>query len=328
MHGTELRRAIDTLSVGSKTFHWQELWEEGSSGRGWSHSGIAVLADRSIVFAHPEGHRLVQVLPSGTSREIETPLTEMHSIVPVREADEDLLWVADNGHRYTEDTPEYGEEKREGRVVALSLDGRIRREIQCPPLPEYENDSWSPTSVSVDSSRGDVWVADGYGKGLVHRFNREGALVLTLDGQDSGKRFSYPHGLFIRHTTGRRELYIADRANKRLVVYTLDGQFQRVLGEAVLNSPSAIAELDGKLLVTELFGSIAQFHGDRYEGHMGQSNRDHHDDAWPNIRRTDGSIGRPCVVQGVFNSPHGIAAAFGEVFITEWMIGGRIIRLS
>lgn len=304
------------------------MWVEGSSSRGWSHSGIAVLADRSIVFAHPEGHRLVRVFPSGASGEIETPLTEMHSIVPAQEADSEVLWVADNGHRYSEDVPEYGEEKRDGRVVALGLDGGIRRELHCPQLPEYESVSWSPTSVSVDSSRGDVWVADGYGKSLVHRFDNEGRRVLTIDGQDSGKRLSYPHGLFIRHSMGEPELYIADRANKRLVVYTLDGQFRRAVGEGVLDSPSSMAELDGNLLVTELFGSLAQFHGERYIGHIGQNNRGHQEDAWPNVRRTDGSIGRPETLQGVFNSPHGIAAESGEVFITEWMIGGRITRLG
>ncbi len=35
----------------------------------------------------------------------------------------------------------------------------------------------------------------------------------------------------------------------------------------------------------------------------------------------------PRIVDGTFNSPHGITARGGAIYLTEWMIGGRVIQL-
>ena len=315
-----------TLRIGPTTYGWESVWPD-YTGRGWQHSGIAALLDGSVVFAHPEGGSLVRVFPDGKSTEIPTELTEMHGLVSVHLNGEEVIWVADNGSRYCESMPEYHEELSSGRVVALGLDGSIRQELACPDLPVYKAQGWRPTSIAVEKGSGDIWVGDGYGASLVHCFESSGQLRLTLDGTETGTAFSSPHGIHIRRSPGTQELYIADRNNKRLAVYGLDGTFLRIVGNGYLTSPSSIADLNGTLLVTELSGALAVFDGDNFTGHVGASNRDMGGDAWPNQRDVHGNAIRKNVKDGVFNSPHGITVSGNQILLTEWMIGGRVTRL-
>lgn len=324
--GTEFE-AGHHLAIGDRTYHWENIWA-GYEGTGWSHSGIAALQDGSVVFAHPEGHRLVRVFPNGQAQEINTELTEMHAIVAAPLEGQEVLWVADNGTRYCHGTPDYQEQLNVGRVVALDLAGSIRQEINCPDLPAYAENRWRPTTVAVDGPTGHIWVGDGYGASLVHCFDAAGQLRFTLDGTAAGKHFASPHGILIKLGKGERELYVADRGNRRLVVFGLDGGFRRVVGAGHLSSPSSLAELDGTLLVTELAGALAVFDGDDFRGHVGESGRDIGGDAWPNQRDGDGNVARVPSPPGVLNSPHGIAVHNGRILLTEWMVGGRFTRLS
>lgn len=315
------------LTIGSTTYQWESIWP-GYAGRGWQHSGIAALLDGSAVFAHPEGGKLVRVFTDGTFTEIPTKLTEMHGLTTSMLDGEEVIWVADNGTRYCESVPEYHEELLSGRVVALGLDGSIRQEVTCPDLSAYAVTGWHPTTIAVDPATGDIWVGDGYGASLVHRFDKHGQLRITLDGGATGVAFASPHGIHIRRRAGNQELYVADRGNKRLVVFGLDGTFRRVVGEGSLTSPSSIADLDGMLLVTELNGALAVFDGDTFSGHIGASNRDMKDDAWPNRRNVHGNVISEDLTDGVFNSPHGITVDGETILLTEWLIGGRVTRLS
>jgi len=51
---------------------------------------------------------------------------------------------------------------------------------------------------------------------------------------------------------------------------------------------------------------------------------------WPNTVDELGNTVRVTDLgPGVFNSPHGLAAdASGTVYVPEWLIGGRLVRLS
>lgn len=61
---------------------------------------------------------------------------------------------------------------------------------------------WSPTAVAVIEETGDVWVADGYGQDLVHRFDMSGQHVRSLTGEEGAGRFSCPHGLVVDRRRG------------------------------------------------------------------------------------------------------------------------------
>jgi hypothetical protein len=116
---------------------------------------------------------------------------------------------------------------------------------------------YCPCGTAVDEERlggnGDIWVADGYGAGLVHRFDRHREHLLTLSGEEGGGRFLCPHAVFIDRRGGKTpELYIADRENRRVQVYDLDGRYLRTFGAAFLNSPSGFAVSGDLLVVAEL----------------------------------------------------------------------------
>lgn len=291
------------------------------------HSGIACLPDGTLVVAHPEGSSLIKISPDGQSSVIPTPLTEMHCIVASRPETGPRLWIADNGHRFVHQAPKYGELRRRGRAVALNMQGHVVQEL---PEPQKFG-PWSPTAIALAAPNdpgSDIWVADGYAQSLVHRYRADGTLQQTLDGLESGVRFSCPHGLLIRGTGTQAELHVADRSNRRIVVYDLDGNFRRTYGADVLTSPSMMAELDGKLFITELFGSIAVFDGDRHVGHIGKSARSHDETSWPNLVAAGGRTIAPDLTEGTFNSPHGIVAFDRDLYVTEWVIGGRVLRLQ
>ncbi|CAN5286098.1 hypothetical protein BH09ACT8_BH09ACT8_53800 [soil metagenome] len=319
-----MRRNLATLSIGDTPLNWQRIDTGYDGGTGWQHSGIAVLPDGDVVVAHPEGHDLVRISGTGETVRIPTELTEMHCLTVTSDAGGEIrVWAADNGHRFAHDSAVYGEIRRAGRVVTLRLDGTIAAELAQPD----EFGRWSPTSVALTEPQNpasDIWVADGYGQSLIHRYSADGTRLATLDGSASGTPFDCPHGILIR--TG--ELYVADRSNRRIVILGLDGTYRRTLGEGVLDSPSSMAYFAGQLVVTELFGALAVFDGDRYVAHLGSSGRDHHVPGWPNRIDSSGRTVAPRVVDGIFNSPHGITAHDGALYLTEWMIGGRAVRLS
>jgi hypothetical protein len=124
------------------------------------HSGIASLSTGQLAVAHPEGHRLLLVdgrnaradqdVPAGPREdrtgtddedgrdsnepgrvEVSTPLTELHSIFRTTRDGGDLLWVADNGHRYVAGPAGYEGQTRPGRAVLIDLDGLIVQELEC-----------------------------------------------------------------------------------------------------------------------------------------------------------------------------------------------------
>ncbi len=325
---TLTRRNLDSLAIGPTTLRWHQIPTGHDGGTGWLHSGIAISPTGELLVAHPEGRDLLKVGTDGTTR-VQTPLTELHCITSaIADDGVPIVWVADNGHRFVCGTPSYDEITAPGRIVALTLDGAVVRELTAPSAPG----PWSPTSVTpTDPSdpRSDIWVADGYGQSLVHRYTADGALELTIDGTESGTAFDCPYGILVRTHGTTTELYVADRANRRIVVFGLDGTYLRTIGVGALDSPSSMTDYAGNLVVTELFGALAIFEGDVYTGHIGSAGRDHSAAAWPNeIDANTGNTVAPRLSEGVFNSPHGIVVGNGALYLTEWMIGGRIVQLA
>ena len=83
-----------------------------------------------------------------------------------------------------------------------------------------------------------------------------------------------------------------------------------------------VAELKSRLTMIDIDDSFA--------GYIFPGNSDVQSSGWPNETTTDQGLQRPSnLTKNEFNSPHGITAdCDGNLYIAEWLIGGRITKLK
>ena len=81
----------------------------------------------------------------------------------------------------------------------------------------------APADIALGST-GEIFVADGYGNARVHKFTGEGELLFSwgTPGKSGPGGFHLSHGVWV-HTDGR--VFVADRENNRIQIFTSDGQF-------------------------------------------------------------------------------------------------------
>ncbi len=331
------------IGFDSHSYEWIEDWaripDDAARREGWSHHGLVSTAENTLIGFHPgKSSVLVFDQQGGLVRSWSTDLTEGHGLTLFHEAGEERLWIADSGskklkcHGY--DYPP-GNDQISGRVVKFSLDGQALSQLQRPLLSIYEGTRFSPTAVAVNEEvhggNGDVWVADGYGAYLVHRFDREGHYLSSLSGEEGAGRFDCPHGIFIDRRKAEPELYVADRSNARFQVYDLEGGFKRVFGSEFLTTPSAMVTYQDVMVVAELRARLTLLDiDDRLLGYLGDNEAVSYLDGWPNTLDGQGQIVPSDRLEpGKFNSPHGLVVDNeGNLYVSEWLIGGRYIKLA
>jgi hypothetical protein len=326
------------IGSGNHTYRWVEDWAQLPSpdvaAIGWAHPGMAFTTNGLIVTCHPGLPLLLFFEPSGALvRSAPLEATEAHGIG----AHGASVWVADNGAKRLPG-PGYPAHAAPdgGQVLELGLDGALKRRFGAPEHDAYRAGKFSPTSVAVTDD-GDVWIADGYGQSLLHRYRSDGAYVQSLSGDESDAgRLKTPHALWVDRRKAEPELYVGDRSNARIVVYDLDGRFKRTIGPdaagGTLHSPTAFAGHDDLLFVCEFRAArvTALDERDRIVTYLGANESIVQVDGWPNRKDATGEPIRPTdVPPGLFNGPHSAAAdGQGNVYVAEWSIGGRYIKLE
>ncbi len=107
-----------------------------------------------------------------------------------------------------------------------------------------------PTELVPDPA-GDLYVSDGYRNARVHRFSPDGHLKFSWGepGKTAPNQFHLPHSLLVH--AGR--VYVCDRENHRLQVFTTEGQYLTMWTD--IQRPMDISvDQDGILYVSE--GSV------------------------------------------------------------------------
>ncbi len=117
-----------------------------------------------------------------------------------------------------------------------------------PWLAERAAGPFNHPTEMIAHPNGDIYVTDGYRNARVHRFTQDGRLIASwgTPGKEPGQ-FHLPHSIAI-DPEGR--LYVADRANRRIQIFTPEGEF---LGQWTdMGGPNDITRAsDGTFVIAE-----------------------------------------------------------------------------
>ena len=313
------------IQVGDLTYTWQEGWSGMEPSAGFAHPGFALSSSGELYLGHP-GEPVVIVLNSEGKqiRAFETPVVENHGLFIGVDNGNEYLWIVDNGKKAGV------ESLHPPQVLKCTLDGAVRQSLEKDDFEYEEGMAFSPTSCFFDSESGELWVADGYGSSLVTVFDSDYRVRMTLDGSDGLGRFSCPHGIWLDRRGPEKLVYIADRTNNRVQVYDTSGVFRKGL-DSGLNTPSAFCSFGEILVIAELEARLVFLDGrDHLIGTVGDAPHNVAREGWPNTT-ANGVRQSPLGIlkHGEFNSPHGITCdEEGSIYITEWLLGGRLIKLQ
>ena len=206
-----------------------------------------------------------------------------------------------------------------GLVVKTTLDGEDVFRLGVPDASGLYNDAseYHPTNIAV-APNGDFYVADGYGKSWIHVYNAKAEYLRSFGGPGNQRgQLACPHGLMVDTRGAQPELIVADRSNRRIHRFSLDG---RVLGLVTdeLRSPCHFHTRGHDLLIPDLEARVSIFDAsNKLVTHLGDGT-DYGLRAEPRER----------FVPGKFIAPHGaIFDHAGNIFVVEWVEVGRVTKL-
>ena len=208
-------------------------------------------------------------------------------------------------------------------VVKFTLRGIEQLRLGMPPRSDIYSspNDFKPTDVCV-APTGDIYVCDGYGKPYIHIYGRHGKLKHTIGGPGSGEgQFNCPHGVWIDTRRPEPELYVADRGNNRIQVFSLAGDFKRIISHPELKQPCGFYQYKDELWIPDLQARLVVLDGhDKVVAVLGDNPEAPATAGWPNIQDK--------LIPGKFNSPHACCVdAYGDVYVVEWISTGRITKL-
>lgn len=222
-------------------------------------------------------------------------------------------------------------------VAKTDLDGSVLMSLEPPKITAYQHQAYEPTWADQNPENGDIWVCDGYGASLIHRYSKDGRYINSFDGLDSGQKYDSPHGIRVFITKSGPRLFIADRANKRIVLCDAEGKFLHAI-ENKTHSPCSFDRHQNKLLIPELYTGVKVFDIESFELIKEYGANQHvapnadPNIFWPPIATTGWPDlkGTALLEKDAFNSPHN--ACFdhrGDIYVVEWIEGGgRIIKIE
>lgn len=305
------------IGTGNQTYEWIDNWAripDTPSGRenGRTHGVVVSESGDVLVFNQANPGVLVFGADGRLKNAWGDRFGGAHGMTLVKEGGTEYLWLTD---------------QFSAEVVKTTLDGRTVMNIQKPDHPVYAKANYAPTWVAVNEERfggnGDIWVTDGYGSFYIHRYDKTGRYLGSINGEE-GKTgaFSCPHGIWVDNRKPVPELYVADRSNKRIQVYDAEGVYKRAFGADFLTSPDGFITHGEFLMMPELYARLTILDGDdKLVCHLGANEEVVQVKGWPNIHDH--------LKPGKFNSPHGMAAdAAGNLYCVEWITGGRITKLA
>lgn len=219
---------------------------------------------------------------------------------------------------------------KRGVVAKRTLEGEEVFTVTGPPkdVKEYEPGTdgkprrYSPTNLAIAPS-GDIYVGDGYGSNYINQYSSKGAYIRTFGGtgKEAGQ-LACPHGIWV-DTRGKTPVVtVADRTNKRIQHFSLDGKHIGFTTAPEITSPChfhshkgkvVIPDLDARVQILDEKNNVVAVLGDFGDAKEARKLR---------------TQSRDTFVAGKFINPHG--ACFdhnGNIFVAEWVEVGRVTKL-
>lgn len=300
-----------SLGRGSYSYEIAEGWAKlpADVALGFTH-GVVTDRDDNVYVFNQSRHAVVKLDRDGNYRDSwgEEFAAGAHGLFLAQEPDgsESLLLCDYKLHQ----------------VVKTTLDGRELLRLGVPELADVypEPGSYLPTDAAV-AANGDLYVCDGYGQGWIHQYSPQGERIRSWGGKGSEPgKMDCPHGIWIDSRGPEPLVYVADRGNVRIQLFTLDGEHVRFV-EGDLRYPCCFYEFEGDLYIPDLHSRLTILdERDRLIAHLGDG--DHYTrEGWPN---RDPSERRP----DEFVSPHAACVdSRGDVYVVEWVPDGRLTKL-
>jgi len=188
------------------------------------------------------------------------------------------------------------------------------------PGPDGAKKKYSPTNLALGPN-GDLYVGDGYGSSYVNQYDKNGKYIRTFGGlgKDPGQ-LSCPHGIIMDNRGKEPVLTVADRTNKRLQHFTLDGK--HIGFSSGVSSPCHFNIRKGKVVIPDLDARVTLMdEKNNVITHLGAAED-------PKAARALRTKTRDTFEPGKFICPHG--ACFdhaGNIFVVEWVEVGRVTKL-
>ncbi|MCC7231229.1 MAG: hypothetical protein IT203_12625 [Fimbriimonadaceae bacterium] len=206
------------------------------------------------------------------------------------------------------------------KVVKTDLDGKVLWETGAPDASEkYKNGQpFVPTNVAF-APNGDFYVGDGYGSSWIHQYDIKGNYMRTFGGagKDPGQT-SCPHGLWVDPRGSEPLLAVADRSNRRIQYFSLDGKHVKFVTDGV-RLPCHFAFRKNEMLVPDLESVVTL---------MDENNQ-------VIVQLGDGRPSdlrghpRSDFIPGKFIHPHdAIFLRNGDILVAEWVPIGRVTLLK
>jgi DNA-binding beta-propeller fold protein YncE len=302
------------VGAGAETYQSVPNWCQLPPGRtnlGDTHGGVVVDKAGQIYFSMNSGDQAILVYgPDGKMIKAigGKDLVGIHGMCLIDENGEEFIYGALNDH---------------ARAVKLKLDGTQVWSIGVPTDSGKYTDAkqYHPTGITV-APDGSVFVADGYGKNWIHKYDKDQKYVKSFGGpgKEPGK-FQTCHGVGLDKRGGKTLLLVCDRANRRLQHFDLDGNFVAVITEN-LRLPCAVSFMGDNVAIAELEGRVAIIDADNKVIATLGDNPDTKQRANHNVPPKDWK-------DGIFNAAHGVSYDHqGNLYVEDWNASGRISRMN
>lgn len=243
-----------------------------------------------------------------------------HGIEVRQEGSEEFLYVAGYQHIKT--------------IAKLTLTGDVVWERHAPMesgvytagedqdrTRRRARDRFAPTNFAF-ADDGGFWLADGYGSYRIHRYDKEARWVSCFGGPGEGQgTFNTAHGLWLDRRGDEPQLVVTDRAHNTLQTFTPDGTWKETLTGFEL--PANVDIQDDLMLIPELLGKVTLLDSSNTVVARFDTGRSRLDDE-KDLRKTPARW-----KAGEFIHPHDACfSADGDIFVAEWVGGGRVSRLT